>query len=200
MEITSVTYSQHVKHVCFGALNLQPGQMTEKGGRENKSAEKKKVPRPTSSQALTRAKTAITSRMPSVCFTSIAFQSLLPRPWDIGRIFHSTVEDWHWVGKGGFEVEDGEWSRTERGKRRHLWRGKKKKHFCFRGRVLDREGGESWPSNPRVWWLSASSLGNKTEGKTICLKEDWTESRPFTERGLGIFGRDNLEQKYSELF
>lgn len=49
---------------------------------------------------LSEAKTAITSWMLSVCFTSIAFQSLLACPGDIGHIFHSTVKDWHREGKG----------------------------------------------------------------------------------------------------
>lgn len=82
-------------------------------GKEGKKIDRK-VFRLTSSQVLTEAKTAITSWMLSVCFTSIAFQSLLACPWDIGHIFHSTVKDWHWVGKGSSEVE------TERGKIQHL--------------------------------------------------------------------------------
>lgn len=56
---------------------------------------------PPSSQVLTQAKTAITSWMLSFCFTSIAFQSLLPCLGDIERIFHSIAEDWHcWEMRG----------------------------------------------------------------------------------------------------
>lgn len=56
---------------------------------------------------LTEAKPAITSWMLSVCLTSIALQSLLDCPWDIGHIFHWSVKDWQWVGKGSSEVATG---------------------------------------------------------------------------------------------
>lgn len=85
--------------------------------KESKAWKKtKKVFPLTSSQVLTEAKTAITSWMLSVSFTSIAFQSLLACPRDIGHIFHSTVKDWQWGGTGSSEVE------TERGKIVHLCR------------------------------------------------------------------------------
>lgn len=45
--------------------------------------------------------------MLSVCLTSIALQSLLACPWDIGHILHWGVKDWQRVGKGSSEVATG---------------------------------------------------------------------------------------------
>lgn len=56
-------------------------------------------------QVLTKAKTTRTSWMLSVCFTFIAFQSLLARPWGIGHIFRFSVKDWQWIGKGSSEAD-----------------------------------------------------------------------------------------------
>lgn len=123
----------------------------KKGSQENRQP-CTKVLLLTSLQVLTKAKTAITSWMLSVCFTSIALQSLLPCPLDIGHIFHSTVEDWHWVGKGSFEVENG-WVR-QREEKDSTYVGERQKLSCLQrisGWCLARHWIEkrrwSWPSN-----------------------------------------------------
>lgn len=148
----------------------------KKRSRENRQP-CKKVLVLASSQVLSQAKTAITSWMLSVCFTSIASQSLLPCPWDIGHIFHSTVEDWHWVGKGSFEVENGGVRLSEEGggskkKEReiqHLRRKKRRKISC-----LQRISGWclAWH-----WIESEDNLGPVT----CVLMAQWIES-PKTER------------------
>lgn len=92
-----------------GDKMLHPRQRkTKKSGATEIDNLAKKVLLLTSPQVLTQAKTAITSWMLSVCFTSIASWSLLPCPWDIGRIFHSAVEDWHQLRKGDLSgIENG---------------------------------------------------------------------------------------------
>lgn len=86
-------------------LKTWPNPLTSisKGSQEN-SQEKSRL---TSARVLTEAKAARTSWMLSVCLTSIALQSLLACPWDIGHIFHWRVKDWQRVGKGSSEVATG---------------------------------------------------------------------------------------------
>lgn len=67
--------------------------------------------------------------MLSVCLTSVALQSLLACPWDIGHIFHWSVKDWQRVGEGSSEVATG------RGKIVPVLEiGGEKKSHVFRGR------------------------------------------------------------------
>lgn len=86
-------------------LKTWPKPLTSisKGSQEN-SQEKSRL---TTARVLTEAKAARTSWILSVCLTSIALQSLLACPWDIGHIFHWRVKDWQRVGKGSSEVATG---------------------------------------------------------------------------------------------
>lgn len=86
-------------------LKTWPKPLTSisKGSQEN-SQEKSGL---TTARVLTEAKATRTSWILSVCLTSIALQSLLACPWDIGHIFHWRVKDWQRVGKGSSEVATG---------------------------------------------------------------------------------------------
>lgn len=126
----------------------------------------KKVCPPTSSQVQTQAKTAITSCMLSFCFTSIAFQSLLPCPWDIERIFHSTVGDWHWAGKGG-----------ERGRalRKNGWVRQREENdstYVPERKNNTKSSEDKWRMFGRYWIESGDNLGRGT----CALMAQWIES------------------------
>lgn len=83
---------------------MWPKPQISKGSQENRQKKKGLL---TTVQVLTEAKPARTSWMLSVCLTSIALQSLLACPWDIGHIFHWSVKDWQRAGKGSSEVATG---------------------------------------------------------------------------------------------
>lgn len=71
--------------------------------------------------------------MLSICLTSIALQSLLACPWDIGHIFHWRVKDWQWLGKASSEVATGRGKIVPvleiGGGKSHVFRGRKDVFF-----------------------------------------------------------------------